>query len=281
MQKVLIPTDFSENAYNAIKYALRLFKDVETTFYLLHTYTPAIYQAEYVIHSPGQIGLGDVLQEKSLAQLAELMEKLDIEFKNPKHMFIPHSAFNVLVDEVVETVEKENADLIIMGTQGATGAKEIFLGSNAVHVLKRATCPVIIIPSGFEFENPKEILFPTDYEIDYKKEQLKVLLDIAKEHMCSIEVIHVSEGYDLTPTQLKNKQKLDEILAKTVHLFHALPNQGVIAAINGFQMKKRMNFLVMVKNKHTFLERLFIEPVIKKIALHVTIPFMVIPHKEK
>ena len=281
MKKIILPTDFSDNAYNAVKYAVKLFKEVEATFYLVNTYTPAIYQAEYVIHSPGQVGLGDVLQENSLSQLADLMEKLKNEFKNPKHIFVPHSAFNVLVEEVLEIVEKENAHLVIMGTQGATGAKEILLGTNTVHLIKRATCPVIAIPSRFEFEIPKEILFPSDYEIDYQKEQLQELLDVAKNHGSSVEVIHVSTGHDLNENQLSNKQKLASILAETAHLFHDLPSQGVIAAINNFQMKKRMNLLVMIQNKHTFLERLFIEPVIKKIGFHVNIPFMVIPHSLK
>lgn len=278
MKKIILPTDFSDNAFNAIRYAVLLFKDVEASFYLVNTYTPAIYQAEYVVHSPGQIGLGDVLQENSLSQLADLMKKLETEFKNPKHLFIPHSAFNVLVDEVVELAKKENTDLVIMGTQGATGAKEIFLGTNTVHIIKKATCPVIAVPSGFEYEIPKEILFPTDYEVDYQKAQLQQLLDIAEIHISSIEVIHASSGYELTQNQLNNRKKLNDILAKTAHLFHDLPNQGVIAAINNFQLKKRMNFLVMIQNKHTFLERLFIEPVIKKIGFHVKIPFMVIPH---
>lgn len=281
MKKIILPTDFSDNSYNAIKYALQLFKNVEATFYLVNTYTPAIYQAEYVLHSPGQIGLGDVLQENSLSQLGKLMEKLENEFENPKHIFVPHSSFNVLVNEVVEIVNNEEANMVIMGTQGATGAQEILFGTHTVHVIKKAPCPVIAVPSGFAYETPKEILFPTDYEIDYQKEQLQELLDIAENHLSSIEVIHTSSGYELTETQLKNKQKLNTVLSKMAHLFHDLPSQGVIDAINNFQMKKRMNLLVMIQNKHTFFERLFIEPVIKKICFHVNIPFLVIPHTIK
>ncbi|KKL58101.1 hypothetical protein LCGC14_2228790, partial [marine sediment metagenome] len=245
---------------------------------LINTYTPAVYRTEYALYSPGQIGLGDMYRENSQTQLEELKTKIENEFYNPSHTFITHSAFNIPVDEVLETVKNEKADLVIMGTQGATGAKEILLGTHTVHVIKKATCPVIAVPSGFEYENPTEILFPTDYEIDYKKEQLKPLLDIAKNHIGSIEVIHVSSGNDLTEKQIENKQKLNYLLAQTAHLFHNMPNQGVISAINNFQMKKRMNLLAMVQNKHTFLERLFIEPTIKKIGFHVTIPFMVIPH---
>lgn len=281
MKRIILPTDFSDNAYNAIRYALNLFKKDDCTFYLLHTYTPAIYQADYILHSPGQIGLGDIYQESSQTQLDQLQSKIEGEFKNPKHRFMTISAFNILVDEVLETIENEKADLVVMGTQGATGAKEIFLGTHTVHVIKKATCPVIAVPSGFDYEKPKEILFPTDYEVDYQEEQLKELMEIANTHMSSIEVMHVATGYELTDRQLENKQKLDAILGKTAHLFHNLPNQSVIDGINNFQMKKRMNLLVMIQNKHTFLERLFIEPVIKKVGFHVNIPFMVIPPARK
>ena len=281
MKKIIVPTDFSNNAYNAIEYAVKLFKDEECVFYLIHTYTPAIYQPEYTLVHPGQIGLGDEYQANALMQLEELQATLTTQFKNPKHIFVPHAAFNLLVDEVVKMIDNEKADLVIMGTQGATGAKEILLGSHTVHLIKKATCPVIAIPSGFKYENPIEILFPTDYEVDFEKEQLQQLLDISQEHNSSIEVMHVSSGYDLNQQQLENKEKLNYLLDDTAHLFHDLTSQGIIDAINNFQLKKRMNLLVMIRNKHTFFEKLFIEPVIKKIGFHITIPFMVIPYNMK
>ncbi|WP_422079527.1 universal stress protein [Ulvibacterium sp.] len=281
MKRIILPTDFSDNAYNAIQYALKLFKEKECTFYLLHTYTPAIYHSEYMLHSPGQIGLGDLYQTDTMVQLEELRDRIHREFKNPKHTFFLHSAFNTLVDEISDTIENEKADLVIMGTQGATGAKEILIGTNSVHVIKKATCPVILVPSSFEYEKPKEILFPTDYEVDYQQEHLQELVDIAREHMSRIEVLHVSQGLDLNEEQLTHKKKLNAILTDVAHLFHDLPQQQIITAINNFQLKMRKNLLVMIQNKHTFLERLFIEPIIKKIGFHVTIPFMVIPPYKK
>ncbi|GAB5472014.1 MAG: hypothetical protein Mars2KO_01130 [Maribacter sp.] len=281
MKKILLPTDFSRNAYNACEYAMKLFTDEECVFYLVHTYTPVVYQPEYMLGNPGQIPLGDEYQANALMQLEELQATLTTQFNNPKHLFVPHASFNLLVNEVLQLVENENADLVVMGTKGATGAKEILLGTQTVHLIKKATCPVIAIPSGFEYETPKEILFPTDYEVDYEKEQLQELLDIAKKHISSIEVMHVSTGNELTEEQVENQQKLNYLLAETAHLFHDLPSQGIIDAINNFQLKKRMNLLVMIKNKHTFFERLFIEPVIKKIGFHITIPFMVIPEPKK
>ncbi|MCK5442204.1 MAG: universal stress protein [Maribacter sp.] len=280
MKRIILPTDFSDYSYHAICFALELFKNQECTFYLMNTYTPAIYQAEYVLHSPGLIGLGDIYQENSLTQLKEMRNRLTSEFNNKRHIFIEHSAFNTLVDEIVETSKNENANLVIMGTQGATGAKEILIGTNTVHVIKKSCCPVIAIPPNLDYIEPKAILFPTDLEIDYQKEQLKEVLDIAKDHRSKIAVMHVLSGYDLSEIQQKNKVKLDRMLEGVANRFHGLPNQGVITAINNFQLEQEINFLVMIQNRHTFLERLFIEPIIKKMGFHVGIPFMVIPsHK--
>ncbi len=277
MKKVLIPTDFSNNAYNAIRYAVSLFKKVKCTFYLVHTYTPAIYQSEYMLEGPGQLAIGDVYHEQALEQLGELMSRLQEEFKNPDHIFVPHAAFNLLVDELRHLVTTEKANMIIMGTKGATGAKEILLGTHAVHVIKKTNCPVIVIPPNFEYENPKEILFPTDFEISYDEERFEELLAIADDHISCVEVMHVSSGYDLTASELEKKAQLAALLGSRAHLFHEMPSQNLVSAINNFQMKKRINLLVMVRNKHTFFERLFLEPIIKKIGLHVTVPFMVLP----
>ncbi len=278
MKKVILPTDFSDNAYNAIKYALQLFKDVKTTFHLLHTYTPPVFQVEYLFYKPSQDDPGDSYQRKATEKLKELQQRLQKEFDNPEHTFVIRGVFNTLPEEVHYMAKREKADLVIMGTQGATGAKEILFGTNTTEVIRRTSCPLIVVPSGFVYKAPKAIGFPTDYEVDYEKEQLQQLLGISETNGSNIDVIHVSSGYDLTKDQLRNRQKLDQLLARTPHAFHDLPDQGVIEAINAFKVDRPMDLLVMMRNKYTFFERLFIEPVIKKIGLQINIPFMVIPH---
>ncbi|MBQ4915939.1 universal stress protein [Maribacter sp. MMG018] len=276
MTRILLPTDFSDNALESIHYALRAFKDVECTFFLLNTYMPPVYHTEYLLGSPGQIGLGDLLQEQSKTDLKKLKTRLEEEFENPLHTFITHSAFNILSSEIRHVVEKENIDMVIMGTKGATGAKEIFMGSNTVDVIKNTKCPVLAIPDGFEYEDPKIILFPTDYEVEYDEKKMSSLLEIADKHLSEINVMHVSTGHELTPIQQKNKTDLEKLLGYKA-LFHDVGSDEIISAINKFQIKQKINLLVMIQNKHTFIERLFIEPVIKKIGFHVTVPFMVIP----
>jgi len=278
MKNILIPTDFSDNAYKAIVYAINLYKGEACTIHLLHTYTPAIYQSEYLLHSPGQLGLGDIYKTESETRLDELKEKINSNFGNPKHKFVTHSAFSILMEAIDELVESKVIDLIVMGTQGATGAKEIFLGSSTVHTIKRAKCPVLAVPFNFEYEKPEKILFPTDYEIDYKTLLIRELLSIAEIHKSTIDIMHVRSNYELDKERKKNKIKLEELLQGTDHHFHELPDQGIIEAINTFRPKQNSNLLVMVKNKHSFLENLFLKPVINQIGFHTTIPFLVLPY---
>ncbi|MDO6602389.1 universal stress protein [Arenibacter palladensis] len=279
MENILIPTDFSDNAYKAISYAVRLLKDENCTFHLLHTYTPAIYQSEYLLHSPGQLGLGDIYRTDSETKLEDLKQKVISQFNNPKHIFKTYSAFSDLMEAIDELVESKKIDLLIMGTQGATGAKEIFLGSSTVHTIKRAKCPVLAIPFDYDIEMPTKILFPTDYEIEYNFELIKQVLFIAKVHKSTLDIMHVRSGYELSEEQKKNKGKLDHLLAETKHKFHELPDQGIIEAINSIQAELNQQMLVMVKNKHSFLENLFLKPVINQIGFHSNIPFMVLPYQ--
>ncbi len=279
MKNILIPTDFSDNAYGAISYAVRLLKSEDCTFYLLHTYTPAIYQSEYLLHSPGQLGLGDIYRTDSEKRLEELKSKIVTDYNNPKHKFITYSAFSVLMEAIDELVESKKIDLIIMGTQGATGAKEIFLGSSTVHTIKRAKCPVLAIPFNYNFEIPKKILFPTDYEIDYSLALLKEVLFISAIHRSTIDIMHVCTSYELNDKEIRNKSKLADLLSETKHKFHELPDQGIIEAINSIQLEQHSQLLVMVKNKHSFLENLFLKPVINQIGFHTSIPFLVLPYQ--
>ena len=277
MKKILLPTDFSDNSWNAIKYALQLFKDQECNFVLLNTYTPIIYQFEYLQSSSAQFGLVDTLKESSKKGLDELQKNILSEFNNPKHVFTKISSFNSLTTEIDDLYTNNIMDIIVMGTKGASGVTGVLFGSNTIHVIKNAKCPVMAIPSDFSFETPHEILFPTDYEIEYQAKHLKPIIEIAQNHISRVNIMHVYTGNDLTEAQQKNKSILETSIKNIAHLFHDIKNQNVPEAITNFQLKARINLLVMINNKHSFFENLFFKSTIKQIGFHLNIPFLVIP----
>lgn len=277
MKRVLLPTDFSKNSYNAACYGLELLQNETCIFYLTNAYTPPFYRVDYVRGSPGQLGLPDDYYNFAEKNLRRFEERLRKRFQNPKHNIVLHAAFNTLDEEIKRTIQNENIDFIIMGTQGATGAKELFFGSNTVHTIKKVTVPVLAVPSEQKFKPLKALLFPTDLEIEFTMKRLDFLLLLSQLWQCKIHVLHVASPDGLPDNQSKNKSVLESVLNKTDYTYHDYPDQDLLTAINHFHSNNPINMMVMIRNKHTFLERLFIEPIIKNIGLHTDIPFLVLP----
>lgn len=281
MKNIILPTDFSDNSWNAISYALQLFKNDNCKFYLLNTYTPIIHHFEQTLAQNSKYGVADVMRENSINRLSGLKSRIQKEFSNDNHTFETISAFDLLITQIKEIVEKKDIDYVIMGTKGATGAKEVLFGSNTVQVFKNVKCPVLAIPSDFPYDPPHEILFPTDYEIQYENEHLTPIIEIAKKHISRVNILHVFVEKELSKTQQKNKALLESKMKKVSYLFHDVMHQNINTAINAFQIKTKINLLVMINNKHSFFENLFFKSTLNQIGFHLTVPFLVIQSQVK
>ncbi len=278
MKNILLPTDFSDNSWNAIKYAVQLYKNEECTFHLFNAYTPIIYHVEYVLVNPAQFGLRDPIRDASQESLSKLQARIAKEFNNNSyHKFESIARFDTIISGIKELIDERSIDLIIMGTKGATGAMEILFGSNTVQVFREIKCPIMAIPSNFEYEAPNEILFPTDLEVNYTIDQLNVLQTIANSHNARVNAMHVSTGYELTEDKKLKKLKLESFFKNSSFIFHDVQNMEIADAITEFQMKHKINLLVMINNKHSFFENLFFKNTINQIGFHLNIPFLVIP----
>ncbi|MDC8003776.1 universal stress protein [Aureisphaera galaxeae] len=282
MKRVILPTDFSENAYNAIRYAVQLFKGSPCTFYLLNTYTPASYYVGVnMINSYSALELEKMASANSRQGLDEVEERIKSEFVDPEHIYVKLSAFNMLAAEINELVANHNIDLVVMGTTGATGAKEVFLGTQTMHTIKRVECPVIAVPASFHYEVPKEILFATDFKFDRENRFLSLLKDISEMHVSRTNILNAYHGTPLDNSQEDKKSFLDAYFRNVAHVFHTAEGVDVVEAVEEFQVKHKINFLVMVHNKHSFFENLLFKPVINELVYHTKVPFMVIPSEER
>lgn len=280
MKKILLPTDFSENAFNAVQYAVQLFEKEECIFYLLNTYTPVLYDNEYLVYSATQPTLTEIYQNKSREGLERVLDRIKKDFKYKNHHFETISSFNLLNDEIKELVVEKEIDLIVMGTKGATGAEEILFGTHTVHAIKRARCPLLAIPAHYEYKPPKEILFPTDYEVEIPK-LLDILKEIAVIHSSTIHILHVYFGVNLSTEQTSRKKSLIRTFKDIGHHFYSITEKSVTKAIYDFQDENDIDMLVMINNKHSFFENLLFTPVVNEIGFNVKVPFLVIPSKKR
>ena len=277
MQKILIPTDFSENASNAIRYAVNLWSTEKCTFYLVHTYTPTAFNANSLADSYSAIQLEEIMRENAENELQQIKADLKKEFNNPLHTFKCIVSFNLLVLELLALIETKKIDMIIMGTQGATGAKEIFIGTHTTHTLKKVNVPVIAVPSDYTFKPLKDILFPTDYKFHKKNPHLAILKKICKIHDAELHLLNVYGNEPLSSEQQDRQIFLNDFFKNTPHLFHIDENTDVVGAITKYKNKSAINLLAMVHNKHSFFENLLFKPVINQVAFHINVPFLVLP----
>src|SRR5690554_5594956 len=233
MKKILLPTDFSDNSWNAIKYAIQLFENEECVFNILNTYMPVVYDVDYSLGYANQFDMGEMIRDISIRKLNEFMDKISETFKeNPKHQFKTLSQFDTLVSGIENFLSENETYLIVMGTKGATGAKEVLFGSNTVHTFKKVNRPILAIPSGFEYEKPVNILFPSDLEVDYNNFYLDVLKQIAIDHKSKVNVLYVSTGDSLTENKNRKKSELQSQFKDSVFSFHQIESKSVTAGID-------------------------------------------------
>ena len=281
MKRILLPTDFSDNAYNAISYAVQLYKNVKCKFYLLHTYTPTTVSAGSMVDSYTAMHVFEIEKENAEANSKQLEERIEKEYKNTNHTFTAISAFNLLIPEMKEIIEENEIELVVMGTKGATGAKEVFIGSHTMYAIKKLKCPIIAVPSGFKFETPKEILFPTDYKVEKSNRYLELVREFCTEHNSRLHFLNAYYHIPLEEKQRRVKVFLDAFFIDNLHQFHIGEDQDLIEVIEAFEVKHKINFLVMIHNKHSFFENLLFRPVINKMVHHTNVPFLVIPSEER
>jgi len=157
---ILMPTDFSENSWNAISYALSFFQNVYTNFYFLNIENNDWEETDVTVAQSTATNTQKSFQI--------LLARLAKERKNNKHQFFTATESGNFIEAIRQQVTDKEVDFIVMGTQGASGYKEATVGSHSTDVITRVKCPVLVIPEDARYTEPKRITFPTDFNISYK-----------------------------------------------------------------------------------------------------------------
>ena len=282
MKNILLPTDFSDNSINAIRYALEIFKDVNCIFYLLNIYgIPYLTEQELTDYDKvNMVKMEESLFMSSQKELEKILKKL-VKIPNPNHKFKTISDYNFFINSVKQIVKDKNIELIVMGTKGATGAKEIFMGSNTGDLIMKTNCNLLAVPENTIYQKPKEITFTTDFKIPYKKEDLFELIEITKLHESTIRVLHLADEKTLDEEQRINKKALNHYFENLSYSFHTLTNTNFETALNCFtQSRGDIDMIAIIAKQYNFFQRLFFKPKVEELSFHTKIPLLVL-HKTK
>lgn len=279
-KRIILPTDFSNNSWNAIAYALKIFKDVPCDFFLLNSYQVGASGLSTKMAGANDTRLYNLIKEQSQRELNRELKKIMEVDKNPEHKFITRSVSGTLVNAIGKTVYNEEIDYIIMGTKGSSGLKEVFMGSNTYKVIKEIDfCPVIAVPDDYQPDGKIDsILLATGYEHLFENYELKPVLNFAEHFNAKLWVTHVGSLDELASGQKAAKLALEKRLKSVDYEFVEVEketsvNQTIQKMV---EMDRTIDMVVMINQDHSFFERLTREPVIKKVTFNTTVPFLVI-----
>ncbi|OAD90249.1 universal stress protein UspA [Aequorivita soesokkakensis] len=274
-KRILIPTDFSKNAWNAIKYAVELYKREYCEFYILHTYFHSGFSNDnLLIPKPTEAALGimQTVAEKDMQKLKLLMGYCE---ENENHSFQYINEFGQFFDVLKKTIEKEDIELIIMGTRGETDNKDFIFGSNAVNVMeKMRNCPVMAIPGNVIYKDPNEIVFPTSFKTHYKQKELKTLIEMAKLTNAPIRILHIHKGKPLSKEQAENRILLESILDSVKYTHHQLYDVDLQTGVRCFVQSRESEMIAIVNKKHHLFGSVFSNPMVKELGKHSNVPLL-------
>jgi|SRR5690554_17856 len=276
MKNILIPTDFSENSLNAIRYALDYFADIPVNFYVLHVWGNKQFQKKeeeeldfekpitLLIHDPKTRLDAQIKTCNSLA-------------KNPSHKFHPLLKEGRLVEAIRQYVVEMGIDYIVMGTKGTSKVSQNEIGSNTCEVITKVKCPVLVIPEHAKFSGIRNTAFLTDYNCLYRNKVISTLSETLELQKAALRILHSrSPNASLTPAQVDNKGFLHYFFRDTKHSFHLVENKNMEVGIQDFVDTWDINLLAIVAKNLNFIQKLLLRPAAKTIDYHTELPFLVI-----
>lgn len=271
MKTIFVPTDFSDNACNAINYAVEIAKLTKAKLILFHAFhIPVTYPDAITDVTPIE-----EIEKANMNRLKKIMK--EIQSKNNVSLNIECICkIGFAVDEISEFVKTKNIDLVVMGIHGANYLSEILMGSTTTSLIKEDSCPILVINQNVKFKNIQKIVLACDYnKIDNETilEPLKEFVDLFKSHVYIFNVVREMETVLAADTAIAGTL-LEHSFEGINHTFHFAKQEDVIESINTFAEDKKADMIVMIPHKHTMLSTVFHESNIKKMAFHAHIPLL-------
>ncbi|GAA4275478.1 universal stress protein [Aquimarina mytili] len=275
MKNILLPTDFSDNAKNAILFAMEYFKNELCTFYLLNVQKASSYTTDDLMAAPANTSVHQSVLSEAKRKLKTMIEDLKLQYPNQAYSYHAITDYDIFTDAIRQAIASKNIDLIVMGTNGATSASEVVFGSNTLNVIRKIDCPVLAIPQGYHFKKPKIVLFTIDYRDRFITTGIEPLMDTITKYKSSLRILKVKEDETVTVAEFDDKKHMKEFFKGINHTFHSIINVPTALAINSFVQIMDVDMTAMFVKRETFLERFFKGSETSKISYGTRVPLLI------
>jgi len=266
MKNILVATDFSPAALNAVKYAAALAKYNRAQLHILHVYHTAMVNGEVPIAADT-----NKFENECYTKLEGIAEELRLLYNIEPSLKIQ---VGFAVEMIERYVSKKSIDLVIMGMREYGKAEELFIGSTTVAFLKKSVSPLLVVPEFATYKDPKRIAFATDLK-EIKLDSLKLLKEIAESYDAQVLIVNVAPKEEL-PNYEKSLAgiQIDRYLEDSDHLFLFPEGTDPIEGIDSFIAKNGADWITMVPHKHTLLEKIFSKSISKAMIYRTKLPLL-------
>ena len=272
MKKILFPTDFSKASLNAFSYALRFAAKINAEIITLHVYelpsVTTIENYDFILQTYDLTEISEFENYKSeVPKLKKIAAKLNLEYVPISHVLQQDDP----KIEILNAAAHEKPDLIIIGTTGASGLKEIFIGTIAEKVINESKFPVLAVPENAKFKGINKILFLAELE----KLEMDILSKVSRlvdTFNASLEVLQVKPYKEDNEAMLLHKWKEhfknDEILFSTIY------SNATEEMIADYIEISHIDICVMIVHYKDLWQRLFLYSLSRNMAYHTTVPLL-------
>jgi len=255
-----------------MNYALELFKDETCHFYMLNVQKSSEYITDDLLTANTNGSIYSAIANDNKKQLNTLLETYKKKYPNRNYHWHPLFDFDNFVDAVNQVVNSKKINLIIMGTNGATGAKETLFGSNTLRVVRGVNCPVLIIPDGYTFTTLSSILFSTTQCKELKQEAVEILKYLTKTHDALLHILNIHQNRN--ETEQENDFYLSSVLEDIVYKDYTMKGIPRPFAIESFEQLIPVEMHVMFTPKESFLDRFLFGSDTTRISYRSNIPLL-------
>lgn len=194
MKKILVPCDFSKPAINALRFAMDMAQKSKGMVHLVNVIElPAIHDPIIMPVVTFEREFLKELKDKATAEFNKILDrykpagvtvKTDVLFGSPSRM-------------IMDTVRKKGIDIVIMGSHGATGVREYFIGSNAEKVVRNATVPVLVLKNYYK-GGIRNIVFPNTLETEKQEDLIRKVKELQAFFKATVHIVYVNTPINFT-----------------------------------------------------------------------------------
>lgn len=271
MKTIIVPTDFSPVATNAMHFAADMAVNINASLTLLHVYQVPISMTDV----PVLLVSSEELRKSSEAQLEILRQEL-ANVTAGKIKIYTEARLGDVSDELEDVCKRIHPFAVIMGTKGASGVERILFGSTTLTAIRHLKWPVIVVPPGKKYGTGiRKIGFACDFDKVVENTPIQFIKNMVKEFGAELHVLNVDhENKHFKPETPEESILLHTLLEDLNPSYHFIDHVDIEDGINEFVENNNIDLLITIPKKHKLLDGLFKPSSTKQLVAKSHVPVM-------